>query len=73
MATLDVPLNLRISRGLDAALRGRAAQEQIPVSALVRRLLVDGLQQPAAIDLATIEQIARRVAREELAAQVAHR
>ena len=38
-AALDVPLNLRITRGLDARLRRRATAEQIPTSALVRRLL----------------------------------
>ncbi len=36
---LDVPLNLRITKGLDAQLCQRAAAEQIPTSALVRRLL----------------------------------
>lgn len=33
--TLDVSLHLRITRGLDAELRERAAAEQIPTSALV--------------------------------------
>jgi hypothetical protein len=66
IATLDAPLNLRISRRLDAALRRRAAREQIPVSSLVRRLLAEGLEQPSTIDVATIEAIARRVVREEL-------
>lgn len=37
--TLDVPLHLRIDRQLDEQLRQRAAAEQIPTSALVRRLL----------------------------------
>jgi len=49
-------------------LRRRAAHEKVPVSALVRRLLAAGLEQPTTIDVATIEAIARRVAREELAA-----
>lgn len=68
MATLDVPLNLRISRALFAALRRRAGREQIPVSALVRRLLAEGLEQPATVNLATFEELARRIAREEVAA-----
>jgi hypothetical protein len=68
MATLDVPLNLRISRALFAALRRRAGREQIPVSALVRRLLTEGLEQPATVNLAVFEELARRIAREEVAA-----
>lgn len=38
-AALDVPLNLRITKDLDAQLRRQASAEQIPTSALVRRLL----------------------------------
>lgn len=64
-ASLDVPLNLRISRALDDALRRRAADEQIRVSALVRRLLADALS-ASTLDAAAIETIARRVVREEL-------
>ena len=75
MATLDVPLNLRISRALDSALRKRAKQQNIPVSTLVRRLLADGLEQPATggpLDVQAIEAIARRVVREELANAARH-
>lgn len=38
-AALDVPLNLRITKDLDARLRRQATAEQIPTSAQVRRLL----------------------------------
>ncbi len=38
-AALDVPINLRITKDLDARLRRQATAEQIPTSALVRRLL----------------------------------
>ena len=38
-AALDIPLHVRISRDLNDELRERAAAEQIPMSALVRRLL----------------------------------
>ena len=67
---IDVLLNLRISRTLDSALRKRAKQQNIPVSALVRRLLADGLEQTAtggSLDVQAVEAIARRVIREELA------
>ncbi len=67
-AALDVALTLRISQRLDAALRQRAAEQQIPVSALVRRLLTQGLERtPAAVTPETVEAIARRIIREELA------
>lgn len=63
---LDVPLNLRIDTELDAELRKRAAEAQIPVSALVRRLLRDRVTQPAAETLTVeqVEQIARRILHE---------
>lgn len=68
-ATLDVPLNLRITKGLDAQLRRRAAAEQIPTSALVRRLLTRSVRDGAASVLTEdqveqVEAIARRVAHE---------
>ncbi|MGH3501254.1 MAG: ribbon-helix-helix protein, CopG family [Nocardioidaceae bacterium] len=47
-ATLDVPLNLRIDRQLDARLKRQAAAAQIPTSALVRRLLRRALHDPRA-------------------------
>jgi hypothetical protein len=65
---LDVPLHLRIDRGLDAQLRSRALAEQIPTSALIRRLLRQaiGEQRSSELTAAEVEKIARRVAREEL-------
>lgn len=64
-ATLDVALHLRVDRELDAQLRERAAHEHIPTSALVRRLLRRALHEPA-LTTGTVEDIARRVTREEL-------
>lgn len=65
---LDVPLHLRIDRELDAQLRSRALAERIPTSALVRRLLRQaiGEQRSSELTAAEVENIARRVAREEL-------
>ena len=67
-ANLDVPLHLRIDRELDAQLRQRAGSERIPTSALVRRLLRQAVhdRRPEALSAAAVEDIARRVAREEL-------
>ena len=67
-AALDVPLNLRITRGLDARLRRRAAAEQIPTSALVRRLLTQTVHdyRGGGLTEAEVEEIARRVVREEV-------
>ncbi|MDQ3988325.1 MAG: hypothetical protein M3291_03840 [Actinomycetota bacterium] len=65
-AALDVPLSLRITKDLDSQLRRRAAAEQIPTSALVRRLLsqaVHGRGAPV-LTVEQVEEIARRVARE---------
>lgn len=69
-AALDVPLNLRIDRGLDRELRRLASAEQIPTSALVRRLLRQAVsdERPGGMTAAEVEEIARRVAREELRA-----
>jgi hypothetical protein len=69
-ASLDVPLHLRIDRELDAQLRRRAAVEHIPTSALVRRLLRHAVQEqsPAGLTADEVEDIARRVTREELRA-----
>ena len=68
-AALDVPLNLRITKGLDAQLRRRAAAEQIPTSALVRRLLTRSDQHDTApvLTVEQVEAIARRVASESVA------
>ena len=66
-AALDVPMHLRIDSELDQQLRQRARDEHIPTSALVRRLLRQALQQrSSAMSTAEVEDIARRVAREEL-------
>ena len=68
-AALDVPLNLRITKSLDAQLRRRAAAEQIPTSALVRRLLTRSVQRDTApvLTVEQVEAIARRVASESVA------
>ena len=68
--SLDIPLHLRIDRELDARLRQRAAAEHIPTSALVRRLLRRAVheQSPGGLTAAEVEDIARRVTREELQA-----
>lgn len=62
-AALDVPLNLRIDKDLDARLKQQAAAEQIPMSALVRRLLrrVVGGSRDLSADGGQVEAIARRV------------
>ena len=64
---LDIPLHLRIDRELDAQLRSRAVAEQIPTSALVRRLLRQAVheQRSGELTVAEVEEIARRVFREE--------
>ncbi|MGH3906649.1 MAG: hypothetical protein ACRDTE_21100 [Pseudonocardiaceae bacterium] len=65
-ATLEVPLSLRITKELDGQLRRRAAAEQIPTSALVRRLLSKAVHERNApvLTVEQVEQIARRVAQE---------
>lgn len=65
-AALDVPLSLRITRELDSQLRSRAATEQIPTSALVRRILSQGVagRGEAVLTVEQVEEIARRVYRE---------
>ena len=65
-ATLDVPLSLRITKELDDQLRRRAAAEQIPTSALVRRLLSKAVHERNApvLTVEQVDQIARRVAQE---------
>lgn len=67
-STLDMPLHLRIDRELDAQLRRRAAAEHIPTSALVRRLLRQAVQEHhhSGLTMAEVEDVARRVVREEL-------
>lgn len=65
-AALDVPLSLRITKELDAKLRQRAAAEQVPTSALVRRILSQAVTSHggAVLTVDEVEQIARRVYRE---------
>ncbi|MGH3548839.1 MAG: ribbon-helix-helix protein, CopG family [Pseudonocardiaceae bacterium] len=67
-STLDMPLHLRIDRELDTQLRQRAAAEHIPTSALVRRLLRQAVDEhrSGGLTATEVEDIARRVAREEL-------
>lgn len=66
-SALDVPMHLRIDRELDEQLRRQANGEGIPISALVRRLLRQATQQGSApFSQTDIENIARRIAREEL-------
>jgi hypothetical protein len=67
-AALDVSLHLRISQSLDTELRRQAAAEHIPTSALVRRLLTQAVHQrdTGTLTAAEVEEIARRVTREEL-------
>jgi Ribbon-helix-helix protein, copG family len=67
-SALDIPLHLRLDRELDEQLRQRAAAEHIPTSALVRRLLRRAVHgdSSAGLTAVEVEDIARRVAREEL-------
>ncbi|MGH3501094.1 MAG: ribbon-helix-helix protein, CopG family [Nocardioidaceae bacterium] len=62
-AALEIPLNLRIDKDLDTQLRHQAAAAQIPVSALVRRLLREAITHPEtqSLTIEQVEQIARRV------------
>jgi hypothetical protein len=59
-------LSLRVPASLMAELKARADAEHIPTSALVRRLLTEGLRAPGApvLTVEQVEQIARRVYRE---------
>lgn len=65
-AALDMPLNLRIDKDLDAQLKRHAAAAQIPTSALVRRLLRQAVQDPSGqvLTVEQVEAIARRVVAE---------
>lgn len=70
--TLNTPLHLRIDGELDIQLRAMAATEHIPTSALVRRLLrqaIDQRHQAAELSAAQVEEIVRRIVREELHSQ----
>lgn len=64
----ETALSLRVPASLSRALKERATAEHIPVSALVRRLLAQAVHDRGApvptVD--QVEQIARRVVREEI-------
>lgn len=64
----ETALSLRIPQSLSQALKQRAAAEGLPVSALVRRLLTRAVDEPdtPVPTLEQVEQIARRVARDEI-------
>lgn len=64
----ETALSLRIPQSLSQALKQRAAAEDLPVSALVRRLLTRAVNQSDAPvpTLEQVEQIARRVAHDEV-------
>lgn len=60
-------LSLRVPAKLAAELKARAELENVPVAALVRKLLVEALrgERPASVlTVAQVEEIARRVYRE---------
>jgi len=62
-------LSLRVPVSLSTALKARAEAERIPLSALVRRMLTQALEQPSSPVLTVeqveqVEEIARRVYRE---------
>jgi len=62
-------LSLRVPVSLSTALKARAEAERIPLSALVRRMLTQALEQPSNPVLTVeqveqVEEIARRVYRE---------
>lgn len=64
---LDVPLHLRIDRELDTELRRQAVAAQVSTSALIRRLLREGVNNHRpALTTADVEEIARRIARQEI-------
>jgi len=65
----ETALSVRVPESLSRALKQRARAEHVPVSALVRRLLTDAVHAPptAPLTVEQVEEIARRVARENLA------
>lgn len=62
-AALTIPLNLRIDAALDAQLKERAEEAQLPTSAIVRRLLRQALEASKTPTMTEqqVEAIARRV------------
>ena len=67
-------LSLRVPTVLADALKTQAAKEHIPTSALVRRILTQAMEQPSgpALTVAQVEEIARRVCRDEEKARRAY-
>lgn len=67
-AALSVPLSLRVTKDLDGQLRRRAAAEQIPASALIRRILTQAVAERGTglLTVEDVEEIARRVVRETI-------
>ena len=59
-------MSVRVPASLAEALKDKAAAEHIPTSALIRRLLIQAVQQPPAggLTVEQVEEIARRVYRE---------
>ncbi|HEX3783049.1 MAG TPA: ribbon-helix-helix protein, CopG family [Pseudonocardiaceae bacterium] len=59
-------VSVRVPSSLAEALKARAASEHIPTSALVRRILIQAVDnpQPSALTVDQVEEIARRVFRE---------
>jgi predicted DNA binding CopG/RHH family protein len=59
-------ISVRVPASLAATLKAKAADEHIPTSALVRRLLVQAVERPPTATLTPeqVEEIARRVFRE---------
>jgi Ribbon-helix-helix protein, copG family len=63
-------LSVRVPAQLAETLRAKAAEEHIPVSVLVRRVLTRGVLQPAqpVLTVEQVEEIARRVVLESRSA-----
>lgn len=59
-------LSVRVPAALAETLKARAAQEQVPTSALIRRILVRAVREGTepVLTVEQVEEIARRVVRE---------
>lgn len=59
-------LSVRVPAALAETLKARAAQEQVPTSALIRRILVRAVREGTepVLTVEQVEEIARRVMRE---------
>jgi hypothetical protein len=66
MESQQAVVSVRVPASLAEALRARAAAEQVPTSALVRRILTRAVEEPAesAMTESRVEEIVRRVLRE---------